>query len=78
MLTPEQFDGWVQYYMVKPFGHWVDNEMRAMQTAAWTGKIEMPSIVPEEEVDEEKLIASLPGAAGAEAFLRSLEKNGNR
>lgn len=77
MLTPDQFEDWIQYYMIKPFGHWVDNEMRAAQTAAWTGKIEMPSIVPVDERDEEEVVASLPGASGAEEFLRSL-KNGNR
>jgi len=72
MLTEEDYFDWFCYYKARPFGHWIDNEMRAKAIAAWTGKWEMPSIVEEVERSEEEIIATMPGIAGAEAFLREL------
>ena len=72
MLTDEDYYDWFRYYKQKPFGHWIDNEMRARAIEAWSGKFEMPSIVENVELSEEEQIAILPGMSEAESFLRRL------
>jgi hypothetical protein len=75
LLTESDLLDWFEYYRLRPFGHWIDNEMRARSIAAWTGKYEMPSIVEEEEdLTEEEQKAALPGMADAEAFLEELKR----
>ena len=68
MLTEEQFLGWLNYYHSKPFGHWIDTELRASLISSWTGQDHLPRF----ETAEQKAL-QIPGASGALAFLESIE-----
>lgn len=77
-LTRLQFLEWIEYYKLRPFGHWIDTEMRAGLAARFSGQSvnECLPIVKEliESDSDEIDIESIPGGAAAQEFLRSLSK----
>jgi len=82
VLTDKQFAQWQCYYAEYPFGHWVDNFMRARICSSMLAdpKAEsslMPKLEKNQlDMTEDELILSMPGGSGAMQYLDSL-KNGN-
>ena len=77
VLSQEQLNGWHDYWKAKPFGHWIDTQMRASIAASnTTGKQAdfIPRVEEIRELTEDELIAKLPGIGGAQAFLDSLNR----
>jgi hypothetical protein len=77
VLSQEQISGWHQYWKARPFGHWIDTQMRASIAASnTTGKMDdfIPRVEEIRDLTDEELMLRMPGGAGAAAFLNSLNK----
>ena len=77
VLSDEQIAGWRQYYLLKPFGHWIDSMMLAQLGASWMSNVSAEQLLPRVEligeIDEEEQMIQSPGFGGAEEFLRNLK-----
>lgn len=78
MLSEDQINGWRQYYLQKPFGHWIESTMIAKLAAMWSSNVNVEDMLPKVELigekDEDQIMIESPGFGGAEEFLRSLQR----
>ena len=79
VLSEIQLEGWKQYYISKPFGHWNEAMMLAKLGAMWANESNLENFLPRVEIikerDEDEIMVTSPGFGGAEDFLRSLHGN---
>jgi hypothetical protein len=75
ILTEQQFIDWVDHFKRKPFGHWIDTEMRAQIAAGLSSNSFnecLPKVEQLRDLENEPDPTSIPGFGGAEEWLRKL------
>jgi hypothetical protein len=78
IMTPRWLAEWQVYWKSKPFGHWIDTQMRASIAASnTTGKQDdfIPRVQEVSELTEEEQLMLIPGAGGAAQFLQEIYGN---